>query len=109
MSKGLYSNNFSKVFSKLLEKYDVTCYKISKYVHLDEAYLSRLRNGEKGNPSPETVVKICLALAHFNNNLKLDDYESLFKAVGRSLFPNLKSNPYLHAFLLRLVQWTSML
>jgi len=90
----LYANDFSKAFSKLLEKYDVTCYQISKYVHLDEAYLSRLRSGEKGNPGPEAVVRICLALAHFNNKLELHDFETLFRAVGRSLFPNLKTTPY---------------
>jgi transcriptional regulator with XRE-family HTH domain len=91
---GLYSNDFSKAFSKLLEKTDVSCYSISRYTNLDEGYLSRLRNGEKGNPSPETVVRICLALAHFNNKLELHDFENLFRAVGRSLFPNLKTTSY---------------
>ncbi len=39
---GLYSNDFSEVFSKLLAKADVSCYRISQYTNLDEGYLSRL-------------------------------------------------------------------
>jgi len=90
----LYGNDFAKVFSDLLDKSGVTCYQLKQYVHLDEAYLSRLRNGQKGNPSPETVVRICLGLAHYTEKLDLSDFEKLFNSVGRSLFPKQKSNPY---------------
>lgn len=81
----LYSKDFTEVFSNLLEKYGVTCYQISQYSHLDQGYLSRLRNGEKHNPSPETLVKISIALAHSSNKVKLYDIEALFNSVGRSL------------------------
>jgi transcriptional regulator with XRE-family HTH domain len=83
--RGLYSNGFSQVFSDLLKKTGVACYQISKYAHLDQAYLSRLRNGEKNNPSPETVMKISLALAHLSNKFNLYDVETLFNSVGRSI------------------------
>jgi len=82
---GLYSNNFADVFSRLLEKTRISCYRISQYVHLDESYLSRLRNGERNNPSPETIVKISLALAHLSDKISLYDIEDLFNASGRSL------------------------
>jgi transcriptional regulator with XRE-family HTH domain len=86
----LYVNDFPRIFSELLSKSGVTCYQISRYTGLDQAYLSRLKNGEKTNPSPETVVKICIAIAHFSDKLTIHDFDSLFRASGRSLFPKLK-------------------
>jgi predicted transcriptional regulator len=84
-SPGLYSNDFSLIFSKLLEGFNVTCYQISKYTHISESYLSRLKSGEKDNPTVETVMKISLALAHFSNKIGLYDIEALFNSVGRSI------------------------
>lgn len=81
----LYSNDFSLVFSKLLEGFNITCYQISKYTHISESYLSRLKSGEKDNPTVETVMKISLALAHFSNKIGLYDIEALFNSVGRSI------------------------
>jgi hypothetical protein len=85
MTSGLYSKRFSKVFSRLLEENRVSCYKISLYSHLDEAYVNRLKSGEKSNPSPETIEKISLALVHCSKNVSLDDVEELFHSVGYSL------------------------
>ena len=81
----LYANDFSKVFSTLLEKTGISCYQISQYTHLDQAYLSRLKTGKKQSPSPETVIKISLAFAHYSNQVKLHDVQKLFKSVGRSI------------------------
>jgi transcriptional regulator with XRE-family HTH domain len=92
---GLYSNDFSEVFSKLLEETEVSCYGIAEYTGLDQAYLSRLKNGERSNPSPETVVRISLALAYLSKKVKQHDIERLFNSVGRSLFRNrARSSPY---------------
>ncbi len=85
MSTGLYSNNFSEVFSKILEEANITCYQLHNYTNLDQAYLSRLKSGEKSNPSPETIMKISLGLVHCSSKVKLSDIENLFKSVGRSL------------------------
>jgi transcriptional regulator with XRE-family HTH domain len=82
---GVYSNSFSQAFSQLLETASVSCYQISQFAHLDQAYLSRLKNGEKQNPSPETIMKISLAFAHHSDKIKLYDIQKLFKSVGRSL------------------------
>ncbi len=82
---GLYQNNFAEAFSKLLAKSGVTCYQIHKFTHLDQAYLSRLKSGERNSPSPETIVKIGLAICHFDDKIKLSDIETLFKSTGRSL------------------------
>jgi len=81
----LYASDFSQVFSVLLEKNGISCYQISRYTHLDQAYLSRLKNGGKHNPSPETLIKISLALAHYSNQVQVHDIQRLFKSVGRSI------------------------
>jgi len=90
----LYRKDFAAVFSNLLKESGVTCYQICQFAHLDEGYLSHLRNGQKQNPSPETVVRIGLALAFYSKKLKLHQIEDLFNATGRSLFPNRRSNSY---------------
>ena len=82
---GLYQNTFAEAFSKLITKYGVTCYQIHQFNHLDQAYLSRLKSGDRNNPSPETIVKISLALCHLNEKIKLSDIETLFNSTGRSL------------------------
>jgi transcriptional regulator with XRE-family HTH domain len=82
---GIYANEFSEVFSALLQKTNVSCYQISQYTHLNQAYLSRLKAGEKQNPSPETLIKISLAFTHFSDKVRLHDIQSLFRSVGRSL------------------------
>ena len=81
-----HSSSFSQAFSRLLQKTGISCYQICQYSHLDQAYLSRLKRGERCSPSQETVLKICLALAHFSDKLNLSDVEELFNSAGLSLF-----------------------
>lgn len=81
----LYEKDFSEAFSTLLQKTGISCYQISQYSHLDQAYLSRLKSGEKQNPSTETIIKISLALTHYSNEVELHDIQRLFKSVGRSI------------------------
>ena len=85
MEPGIYSRDFAEAFSKLLEETSISCYQISQYTHLDQAYLSRLKNGKRDNPSPETLVKISLAFVHLSRSAKLYDIERLFNSVGRSI------------------------
>jgi hypothetical protein len=89
----LYGSDFANTFSELVAKSGASCYQIAEYSHLDQAYLSRLKNGQKTNPSPETVVRICIALAHCSKKLRITDFEKLFNSVGRSLFPKQSSGP----------------
>ena len=81
----IYTNNFCRVFARLLAETGVTCYKISQYTGIDGGYLSRLKSGAKENPSPETIIKICLAIAHYSKGIQLHDLEALFNATGRTL------------------------
>jgi transcriptional regulator with XRE-family HTH domain len=82
---GIYENDFCVVFTELLKKSGVSCYQISQFTHLDQAYLSRLKNGKRENPSPETIIKIGLALIYYSDKIKIYDIQRLFKSVGRSL------------------------
>ena len=82
---GLYANDFANAFSRILEESGASCYRIAQFANLDQAYLSRLRSGEKANPSPETVMKICLGLVRASEKATLHDCEKLFRSVGRSL------------------------
>jgi len=82
---GLYQNNFAEAFSKLLAKSGATCYEIHQFTHLDQAYLSRLKSGERNSPSPETILKIGLAICHFDDRIRLSDIELLLNSTGRSL------------------------
>jgi len=85
MRESLYNSDFSTVFNRLLGKADISCYRISEFSHIDQGYLSCLRNGTKKNPSPETVMKIGLALVHCSDKISLVDIERLFNSVGRSI------------------------
>jgi len=81
----LYYESFNRVFSHLLESTGVTGYTIAQYTGIDQGYISCLKNGNKNNPSPEVIVKISIALAHFSTDLKISDIEELFDSIGRSL------------------------
>ena len=81
----LYSQDFAQVFSELLERSGVSCYQIAAFTGLGQSYLSRLRSGGKRNPSPETLVKITVALTHFSDRITIDDIERVFRSVGRSI------------------------
>ena len=85
MREGLYNSQFSKVFSRLLEKGGISCYSICMYSGIDEAYLSRLKNGVEDNPSPEISVRIGLGLVHCSNRISVHDIEELLKSTGRTL------------------------
>jgi transcriptional regulator with XRE-family HTH domain len=82
---GLCRERLSEVLDNLLEESGVSCYKISNYTGIDEAYLSRLRNGEKHNPSLEVLIKIALALAYFSSKISIHDIEELLNSTGRTL------------------------
>lgn len=69
MGSGLYNTDFPEIFNKLLAKGNISCYQIHKYAHLDQGYLSNLRNGKKSNPSPETIMKIAVALTHCSDKI----------------------------------------
>lgn len=82
---GIHSGDFSREFSRILQETGLSCYRITQFTNLDEGYLSRLKSGEKQNPSAETLMKICLALTHYSEQVTIHDMNQLFKATGRSI------------------------
>jgi transcriptional regulator with XRE-family HTH domain len=85
MKKGIYANNFAVAFSRLLEETKVTCYQIEQYTGINQGYLSHLKSGERQNPSPETMIRIAIAIAHLSDKVTLHDIENLFNSVGRTI------------------------
>ena len=85
MQKGIFADSFTEAFNELLEKSGVSRYQIAQYTGIDEGYLCHLAKGEKSNPSPEVVVRICLAFAHCSDKVSQYDFEKLFNSLGRSL------------------------
>lgn len=88
MDRTKYSSNFSQVFREILAKAEVSCYQISQYSHVDEAYLSRLKKGKKCNPSPEIVIRINLGLVRHSEKINIYDVEELFRSIGIFLHIN---------------------
>jgi transcriptional regulator with XRE-family HTH domain len=93
--QGVYSDSFAQTFSELLKKSGVSSYQIAKFTHLDPAYLSRLKSGEKTNPSRETVLKIGLALAHYGDKVALSDIETLFRSTSLSVVSRKSQNDFI--------------
>jgi len=83
MNTVLVDEDFAKVFCGLLKKADTTCYKIANFAHLDQGYLSRLKNGEKGNPSIQTLLGISFGLVHCSDSIDMNDIERLFNSAGK--------------------------
>ena len=83
VKQGLYIDKFPEVLNQLVNKSGVSCYKIAQFSGLNEAYLSRLKHGEKRNPSIETLMAISFSLVHFSNMIDLHDIHELFKAADR--------------------------
>jgi len=82
---GILNNQFPEKLSDLLERSGVSCYQISKFTGIDQAYLSRLRNGSKHNPSAEIIVKIGLALVRYGKGMNLYHVEQLLNSAGYTL------------------------
>lgn len=82
---GILNNQFPDRFSSLLEKSGVTCYQISEFTGIDQAYLSRLRNGSKHNPSAEVVIRIGLAIVRYRQGINLYHVEQLLNSAGYTL------------------------
>ena len=59
-------------------------YRVAKYSGLDQAYILRLENGEKTNPSRDVVLRLALALAHNSDAVSIDDVDELLLAAGHA-------------------------
>ncbi len=57
-------------------------YKLAQWTGLSEAYLLRLENGERTNPSRDVVMMISLALVAESQAIDLYDVEELMLSAG---------------------------
>ena len=87
MAIGVFSNNFTEVFNALMKKSGASRYTLSKYAHIDQAYISRLTRGHSKNPSPEIVIRICFALVRLSSSITIHDFDEILKTIGHTLFP----------------------
>jgi len=81
----LYPNGFRNQFNNLLSESGTSCYQLAQFSEVDEAYIHRLKTGEKTNPSVEVVMRLALAFMHFNSKIGINETNELFHAIGRSL------------------------
>ena len=57
-------------------------HELHRVTGLDQAYLKRLENGSKANPSRETVLMLAFALVRGNEAIELYDVDELLLAAG---------------------------
>lgn len=73
-------NEFGSYIKKIRMDKGMTLNQVALYSEISAAQLSRIENGKRGVPKPETIKKISNALKH--------DYEDLMKVAGYIEFEN---------------------
>lgn len=75
-------SEFAQLLRDLRERARKSRYELHKVTGLDQAYLKRLEDGSKSNPSRETVLMLCFALVRGNEVLGIEDIDELLLAAG---------------------------
>ena len=75
-------SEFSELLQDLRERARKSRYELHKVTGLDQAYLKRLEDGSKTNPSRETVLMLSFALVRGNEAIQIDDVDELLLAAG---------------------------
>jgi transcriptional regulator with XRE-family HTH domain len=73
---------FGDTMRQLRIKAGKSRYKLAQWTGLSEAYLLRLENGERANPSRDVVLLIALALASGSQNIGIYDIEEFTLSAG---------------------------
>ena len=73
---------FPTVLRELRARSRKSIYRLAQYCELTEAYLGRLKTGERQNPTRDTVVKIALALVEDSTEVTIHDVQELLVAAG---------------------------
>ena len=74
--------DFASALKRLRLKAGKSRYKLAQWTGLSEAYLLRLENGERTNPSRDVVMLISLGLAWNCQAIDLYDIEELMLSAG---------------------------
>lgn len=75
-------SEFAELLQDLRERAKKSRYELHKTTGLDQAYLKRLEDGSKTNPSRETVLMLSLALVRGSEALDIADIDELLLAAG---------------------------
>lgn len=73
---------FSISLKRLRRKAGKSRYKLAQWTGLSEAYLLRLENGERANPSRDVVVLLALALVSDAKAVDVYDVEEFMLSAG---------------------------
>jgi len=73
---------FAETMKRLRSKAGKSRYKLAQWTGLSEAYLMRLENGERANPSRDVVLLIALALTSGSQNIDVYDIEEFTLSAG---------------------------
>lgn len=82
MTEQLARSEFSELLQDLRQRAKKSRYELHKVTGLDQAYLKRLEDGEKTNPSRETVLMLGFALVRGNEAIHIGDIDELLLAAG---------------------------
>ena len=73
---------FADLLQQLRERAKKSRYELHKVTGLDQAYLKRLEDGSKTNPSREAVLMLGFALVRGNEAIHIEDIDELLLAAG---------------------------
>ena len=76
---------FSKILKDLMDKSGKTRYRLAQCSGVDEAYIFRLENGERRNPTRDIVMKLGLGLMHDSSSVTIYDVNELL--IGAEYSP----------------------
>jgi len=75
-------SEFASALRRLRVKAGKSRYKLAQWTGLSDAYLLRLENGERSNPSRDVVLLLALALVSDGKSVDTYDIEELMLSAG---------------------------
>ncbi len=73
---------FGRELKKLIEKSDISIYRLARLSGVDETYVRRLVRGDKKNPSRGALGALALAMREYSSRVSSSDIRRLLKAAG---------------------------
>jgi len=73
--------SFGEALQRTRRKAGKSRYKLAQWCGINEAYVLRLENGERNNPSRDVVLMLALALVHNSPLLDIYDIDGLLIAA----------------------------
>lgn len=68
---------FASTLKQLRLKAGKSKYRLAQYSGLDQAYIHRLENGERRNPSRDVVLMLAIALVENSDGVNVHDVDEL--------------------------------